>query len=99
VVNARFLKPLDERLLLDSIRETGAMITVEEAMLAGGFGAAVLELLAREDVRLPVRCIGVPDRIFDHGSQSQLRKDAGIDAESIAEQALALVGTRQVVAD
>jgi 1-deoxy-D-xylulose-5-phosphate synthase len=99
VLNARFLKPLDERLLLDSIRETGAMVTVEEAMLAGGFGAAVLELLAREDVRLPVRCIGVPDRIFDHGSQSQLRKDAGIDAETIAEQALALVGARQAVAD
>jgi 1-deoxy-D-xylulose-5-phosphate synthase len=98
VLNARFVKPLDERLFLTAIRETGAMVTVEESMLGGGFGSAVLELFAREGVRSPVQCVGVPDRIFDHGSQSQLRKDAGIDAESIASRALALVGEKPLVA-
>jgi 1-deoxy-D-xylulose-5-phosphate synthase len=91
VLNARFVKPLDEELILQSVRQTGVLVTVEEAMVNGGFGSAVLELLSRESIQVPNTIIGVPDRIFDHGSQSQLRKDAGVDAESIAERARALV--------
>jgi 1-deoxy-D-xylulose-5-phosphate synthase len=91
VINARFVKPLDEDLILESVNQTGALVTVEEAVLHGGFGSAVLELLARERLRSPVDCIGVPDRIFDHGPQNQLRKDAGIDSESIAKRAFDLL--------
>lgn len=94
VINARFVKPLDEELILSSVRRTGHLVTVEEAMLAGGFGSAVLELLAREGLRLPVTTLGVPDRIFDHAPQSVLRKQAGLDAETIASRAAALVGAR-----
>lgn len=85
VVNARFVKPLDRELILEVVRRTGNLVTVEENALQGGFGSAVLELLSAEglfDIR--VKRIGIPDRFVEHGSQAQLRKDLGIDAEGIA---------------
>jgi 1-deoxy-D-xylulose-5-phosphate synthase len=84
VVNARFVKPLDRELILEVAHRTGNLVTVEENALQGGFGSAILELLAEEgvyDVR--VKRIGIPDRFIEHGSQAQLRKDLGIDAEGI----------------
>jgi 1-deoxy-D-xylulose-5-phosphate synthase len=98
VINARFVKPLDEALILERINKTGNLVTVEEAMLHGGFGSAVVELLSRENVQVPTACIGIPDRIFDHGSQSQLRKDAGLDADSIVERAQTLLKPATVAA-
>ncbi len=94
LINARFVKPLDESLILDAARRTGAMLTVEEAMLAGGFGSAVMELLTREDVRVRVDCLGLPDRFFDHASQQSLRTQAGIDAECIARRAMVVLQQR-----
>lgn len=100
VVNARFVKPLDEELILRMARETGAIITVEENVVAGGFGSAVVELLVREGVQVPVHIIGIPDRIFDHASQDSLRKQAGIDIQDIVEAALELpVGATLVSGD
>jgi 1-deoxy-D-xylulose-5-phosphate synthase len=98
VINARFVKPLDEQLILDSVRETGAVVTLEEAMLHGGFGSAVLELLVREELTIPSACIGIPDRFFDHGSQGQLRKDAGLDVDSVVERIQALLKRSPVAA-
>ncbi len=101
VVNARFVKPLDEDLVLRLAREIGALITIEENVAAGGFGSAVLELLAREGFRIPVHTIGIPDRIFDHASQESLRKQAGIDVQDLVEAALELapVSRAQPVGD
>ncbi|MBI4364546.1 MAG: 1-deoxy-D-xylulose-5-phosphate synthase [Candidatus Latescibacteria bacterium] len=87
VVNARFAKPLDERLILDWARRTRRLATFEEAALPGGFGDAVLELLARTpDAGIRARCFGVPDRFFDHGTRDSLLRHAGLDAESIARE-------------
>ncbi|MGA7669964.1 MAG: 1-deoxy-D-xylulose-5-phosphate synthase [Nitrolancea sp.] len=97
VVNARFVKPLDDELILKSARKTGVVVTVEEAMLAGGFGSAVLELLARENLEMPTDCLGLADRFYDHGSQNSLRRQAGIDADSIAARTKALVAAGQTV--
>jgi len=97
VINARFVKPLDEALILNSVRKTGALITVEEAMLAGGFGSAVLEVLAREEIEMPVDRLGLADKFYDHASQNALRRQAGIDAESIAERAGVLSGTKATI--
>lgn len=91
LINARFVKPLDEALILDAVRRTGIALTVEEAMLAGGFGSAVMELLTREGVSARIDCLGLPDRFFDHAAQQSLRKQAGIDAESIAGRAAAVL--------
>ena len=88
VINARFVKPLDADLILTAARTTGRIMTVEENALQGGFGSAVLELIhdnSLQDVK--VKRIGIPDRYIEQGSQAQLRKDLGIDAEGIAAAA------------
>ncbi|MGN6030076.1 MAG: 1-deoxy-D-xylulose-5-phosphate synthase [Thermomicrobiales bacterium] len=92
VVNARFVKPLDEDLILSLARSHGAIVTVEENAAMGGFGSGVLELLAREGIAIPVKVLGVPDRIFEQASQNRLRELAGLgvkDVVAASQQALA----------
>lgn len=86
VVDARFLKPLDEALLLAEARRTGTVITVEENVLQGGFGSAVLELLCQEAHMPRLLRLGLPDRFVEQGSQEQLRARYGLDAGGIARQ-------------
>lgn len=98
VVNARFVKPLDSDLILEWAKRTGCIVTVEENALQGGFGSAVLELLADEgltDVR--VKRIGIPDRYIEHGTQAQLRADLGLDAAGIAATVEAFMAQKKSV--
>ena len=78
VVNARFLRPLDESLLVPMARRIGRVVTMEEGCLAGGFGAAVLEALQDHDVLVPVLRIGIPDQQVDHASPDQSKKALGL---------------------
>jgi 1-deoxy-D-xylulose-5-phosphate synthase len=87
VVNARFAKPLDAECILDLARRVGRFVTIEEGVAAGGFGSAVLELLAAHDLTCPVTVLGIPDRFVDHGKPAQLRAECGLTAENIAVQA------------
>ncbi|MDA8413639.1 MAG: 1-deoxy-D-xylulose-5-phosphate synthase [Desulfobacteraceae bacterium] len=88
VVNARFVKPLDAELITSVAKNTGRIITVEENALQGGFGSAVLELLYDSGLQgVKVKRLGIPDRYIEQGSQAQLRKDVGIDADGIAAAA------------
>jgi 1-deoxy-D-xylulose-5-phosphate synthase len=87
VVNARFVKPLDERLILDLAAKCSAIVTVEENVVAGGFGSAVLELLHRGEEQVPVRVLGIPDTVFEHAAQGRLRQLAGLSPEHIAAAA------------
>lgn len=88
VVNARFVKPLDEGLITSLYRETKAFITVEEGVLAGGFGAAVLEVLEREGCLpregKPVKCLGLPSRFVTYDKRSSLLHELGLSAPGIA---------------
>lgn len=85
VVNARFIKPLDADLILGQAKATGRIVTVEENVLQGGFGSAVLELLQDNNMaQVRVKRLGIPDQYIEQGTQAQLRKDVGIDAEGIA---------------
>jgi 1-deoxy-D-xylulose-5-phosphate synthase len=93
VVNVRFVKPLDERLVLELGRRCGAIVTVEENAAAGGFGSAVLEFFAAHGLRPPTGVLGVPDRVFEQASQTRLRELAGLTPGSIAEAARSLLGT------
>ncbi|MBE0597405.1 MAG: 1-deoxy-D-xylulose-5-phosphate synthase [Desulfuromonadales bacterium] len=86
VVDPRFLKPLDGELLTAEARRTGAVVTVEENVLAGGFGSAVLELLAAEGVTVPTLCLGLPDLFIEQGSQSELRAIYELDQAGIVRQ-------------
>jgi len=73
VVNARFAKPLDEAMLRDLAGQMDLIITMEENVLAGGFGSAVLEFLNGEKLRAPqIQCLGFPDTFVEQGSRSEL---------------------------
>ncbi|MBA3415619.1 MAG: 1-deoxy-D-xylulose-5-phosphate synthase [Chloroflexia bacterium] len=91
VVNARFVKPLDEALVVELASRCGAIVTVEESAAAGGFGAAVLETLSRHGLTPPTRIIGVPDKVFEQASQSRLRELAGLSPTAIAAAATEVV--------
>ncbi|MDY0220124.1 MAG: 1-deoxy-D-xylulose-5-phosphate synthase [Desulfobacterium sp.] len=92
VINARFVKPLDKTLILETIKETGALVTAEEHVLDGGFGSAVLELLSDNDA-LPcrVRRVGIRDTFVEHGPQEILRAEYGVDAAAIVRAAREIV--------
>ena len=84
VINARFIKPLDAELLLATAAATDKMLTVEENVLAGGFGSAVLELFAENGVAgVQVRRLGIRDRFVEHATQAELRAIHGIDEAGI----------------
>src|SRR5215471_1422597 len=85
VINARFAKPLDSALLLALARTKRLIVTIEEAYLAAGFGAAVLELLEENGMQDKVRLVrmGVPDRIVTHGDAKLLLAKYGLDADGI----------------
>jgi 1-deoxy-D-xylulose-5-phosphate synthase len=98
VVDARFVKPLDEELLAQHLRRYRHVVTIEEHQRAGGFGAAVLEAASRMvEVRARVRVLGIPDRYCDHRTtREEQLAEAGLDAAGIARSALALVRAARV---
>jgi 1-deoxy-D-xylulose-5-phosphate synthase len=88
VADARFAKPLDHELIAALAAAHDLVVTVEENVLAGGFGSAVLELLADGDALGDTRLlrIGLPDRYVTHGKPALLRKEVGLTPESIVER-------------
>ena len=92
LIDARFVKPLDADLILESASRCGRLVLVEENALMGGFGSSVLELLADKGVcDIPVRLVGLPDQFIEHGSKPVLYELSGMDAEHIARVAADLV--------
>jgi 1-deoxy-D-xylulose-5-phosphate synthase len=88
VINARFAKPLDEAAILAAARRTGRLVLVEENAKAGGFGEAVIELLAANDLSgVKVRHFGIPDHFVEHGAPDILRKLCGLTTEDLAAAA------------
>ncbi len=86
VADARFVKPLDRQLLVSEATRTGCLVTVEENALQGGFGSAVLELLADEGLSPRILRIGVPDAFVEQGTQDELRARIGTDVKGIVRQ-------------
>ncbi|GAC1305139.1 MAG: 1-deoxy-D-xylulose-5-phosphate synthase [Vulcanimicrobiaceae bacterium] len=84
VVNMRFVKPLDEALLVELAQTHRKFITLEEHSLAGGFGSAVLEFVADRDLGVNVERIGVPNILIQHDKQPLQRASFGLSGESIA---------------
>lgn len=97
VVNARFIKPLDEELICACITQSKLLVTLEEHALAGGFGSAVLELLntAGLDSNKVLR-IGISDAFVPHGKTDLLKELAGLDAAHIAEKIQQRMEEKQV---
>lgn len=79
----RFAKPLDEKLLHKICRRYSSLITVEDGCIQGGFGSAVLEFMADHNYHMPVRRLGIPDVVVEHGEQAELHRACGFDQEHI----------------
>ena len=97
VVNARFAKPLDRVMITRLAKKHKYLVTVEEHVLSGGFGSAVLELLEEERVfSVPVKRIGIPDRFIEQGPQHILREQLGLTPEGIAQEVRAMVHEKEL---
>jgi 1-deoxy-D-xylulose-5-phosphate synthase len=83
VVNMRFVKPLDEAMILDMARTHDLLVTIEENAVPGGAGNGVNEVLNAAFVRTPLLTIGLPDRFIEQGSREEVLKDAGLDVEGL----------------
>ena len=87
VVNMRFVSPVDETLVAGLARSVGRIVTVEESMIAGGFGSAIGECLDRQGLsETPLLRLGVPDAFIRHGRRDELLHEVGLDAEGIARR-------------
>ena len=87
VVNARFVKPLDDELIGSVARRVRGVVAVEEGARSGGFGSAVLESLSEQGIQVPVRILGLPDWYIEQGPQDLLREKYGLTADGIYESA------------
>jgi len=83
LVNARFVKPIDKSLLLQLSRNCKCIVTIEENVITGGFGTAVMEALQELNIQIPVKRLGLPDIFVEHGPQSTLREMYGLHVEGI----------------
>jgi 1-deoxy-D-xylulose-5-phosphate synthase len=88
----RFAKPLDEEMLHEVFQRYSKVITVEDGTVVGGVGSAILEFMAAHHYKAEVKILGIPDRIVEHGSQKELHKECGYDAEAIAKAVREMVG-------
>ncbi len=91
VLDARFVKPLDVPAITRVARRTRGVVTLEEHGVQGGFGEAVVRVLAEHDLRVPVRTLAVPDRIVEHGDPETLLASFGLDVEGVARAARKMV--------
>ena len=91
VVNARFVKPLDDNLILTLAARRGRVLTVEENVGQAGFGSAVVELLSDRRLLVPVKRLAIPDVFVEHGASSILREKYGLDSQGIVAGALELL--------
>jgi 1-deoxy-D-xylulose-5-phosphate synthase len=83
LVNLRFIKPMDEDLVLEIASRHSAVVTLEENVVAGGAGSGISELLAAQDIQVALLHIGIPDRFIEHGSREECLGLAGLDAASL----------------
>ena len=86
VINPRFIKPLDAPLITQSINNSRAVITMEDGVLEGGFGSAILELMSLEGIQKPSLRLGVPDQVVEHGDPKVLAREVGLTSDMIADQ-------------
>ena len=94
VLNARFVKPLDEERIISLASHCGAVLCVESHVGMGGFASAVLECLAEAKVDATVKSLAIPDRLIEHGSPNQIYHDLHLDQAGIRDAILSMLGVR-----
>lgn len=99
IVNARFIKPLDENMLLEMYEEGYHIVTLEEGTVLGGFGSAVMEFYASRDIYgVKVKPIGIPDYFVEHGSPKEQRQEVGLTPERIVTELKAMMPRKRQAA-
>ena len=88
LVNARFVKPLDTEMLEKLAEDHSLFVTIEENVLAGGFGERVLDYVNRAKLNVRVRSVGISDDYVEHGNVGLLRREVGLDKDTIVKQAV-----------
>jgi 1-deoxy-D-xylulose-5-phosphate synthase len=83
VVNMRFVKPLDEQLILTLAKEHELLVTIEENTVLGGAGSGINEILAKNYIRHPILHLGLPDTFLEHGNPDKMLQECGLDANGI----------------
>ncbi len=83
LINARFIKPLDEGILLEISKTHSQIITIEEGCLAGGLGSGVLEFLNMNSININIKCMGIPDNFVEHGTRSELLDSLSLNAQGV----------------
>ena len=97
VADARFAKPLDAELIATLVAEHDVVMTIEDGVLQGGFGAGVAEHLVDRDLAGEIRLLraGLPDRYVTHGKPALLHKEVGLTPDALAERVVEAVGSRR----
>lgn len=88
VIYARFIKPVNPKLIINSAIKTGRIITIEDNTVEGGFGSKILEILNENGINARTKIFGYPDRFICHGSKNELENMFGLDAKSIFSHVL-----------
>jgi 1-deoxy-D-xylulose-5-phosphate synthase len=83
VINMRFIKPIDEEMILEMAKTHDVLVTIEENVIAGGAGSAVNEFLQAQQILMPVLNIGLPDTFVEQGTREELLADCGLDTQGI----------------
>ncbi|HRX53458.1 MAG TPA: transketolase C-terminal domain-containing protein, partial [Verrucomicrobiales bacterium] len=92
LINPRFIKPLDGPCIERFAKTCRVLVTLEDHVVANGFGTGVLEHLCEANLFVPVIRVGWPDQFIDHGKQALLREQHGLTAEACVNRVLALLG-------
>jgi 1-deoxy-D-xylulose-5-phosphate synthase len=92
VVNMRFIKPLDEAMLLELAKTHDVLVTLEENVISGGAGSAVNNYLQAQRILMPVLNIGLPDSFIEQGTREELLAICGLDVQSISAKIEAFCG-------
>ncbi len=87
----RFVKPIDEEILHEVFANYKKIITIEDGCVVGGFGSAVLEFMADHNYKAEIKRIGIPDRIIEHGEQTELHRECGFDPEGIEKSVIEML--------
>ena len=96
IINVRFIKPLDEDLIIYWAQKCRRIITIEENVLAGGFGSGVMELFEKHGLCLPIKRLGIDDQFVEHGNRSNMLAAYNLDSEGIYKEAMAFTGGKAV---
>lgn len=98
VVNMRFAKPLDEKIVLDSLQNTKMLFTLEEHVITGGFGSRVLEFLESQNLsRTPLKRFALPEKFIEHGSRENQLDEWGLSSEKMAASILKEFGRKNFI--